>query len=155
KLIIEMRQPHKTIMTGVRQPIDAMRGVEGDRIAMPRTASGIPERTSETRGADARTRSLQPRSIASTLMGLHPAGLFTSPFPTPQTKLRASAICQRMAARRGGTGNSRSRVLYPDLLGLRISRFEQPSLPALGRMFSSLLMLVLSIFHGEPSCRSC
>src|SRR5262245_55865452 len=48
-------------------------------------------------------------------------------FSHPQTKLRARPICQRMAARQAGTGNRPPRVLYPDLLDLRITQSSSRS----------------------------
>src|SRR5262245_63000989 len=71
-------------------------------------------------------------------------------FSHPQTKLRARPICQRMAARQAGTGNQPPWVLYADLLELRITQSSSPLPGFVRRMFSSLIMLISSIYDGGP-----
>src|SRR6266849_8002490 len=64
KLSIEMRQPHSTITTGVRQPIVAPRELDGSEMAMAPVSEGVPPLGNGEKGGRDGSRKPAPARIA-------------------------------------------------------------------------------------------
>jgi hypothetical protein len=83
KLIMEMRQPHSTITTGVRQPMLEAFEAEGIEMAMTTTCS----------------------QSENNRWGRHPAAACTASRPRPQTKTWGTFFRRRMAVSPAEAGN--------------------------------------------------
>src|SRR5215471_9663423 len=147
KLIMEMRQPHSTITSGVRQPSVEALEADGNEMAMTTNPCG----SENDRGIESRRlqrvrrrgkRSGSDRGLIATTISLtkrsYPVAACTASRRQPQTKLVKVFLRRRMAVSPRAAGNWQVAMLYGDLLELRISLVSRSRMPGCGRLFSYL-----------------
>src|SRR5215813_7144782 len=166
KLIMEMRQPHSTITSGVRQP--SVEALEADGNEMAMTAN--PCESENDRGIESRRfqrvrqrgkRSGSDRGLIATTISLtkrsYPVAACTASRRHPQTKLVKVFFRRRMAVSPRAAGNWQVAMLYDDLLEMRITLVSIQTSTGCGRIFSSPGYAQYEHFPSpeRKQCRSC